>query len=1100
MNNQPMPPLPGQGPALAPTFLSIIQHNCLGSWNVFLSLFESFKEATTYSSIVLLQDPPVNKAHHPSFNAFKSFFPQCRKPRVAAYVHMSFLSNDTVLPKFKGVDDVRALDISSDQPLFGPGFHSLRVINAYSTNTVDHRVHSIQPEVLFPDLGFPLLVVGDLNIHSPLSDPLRHFYPREISSSTPYFEKAAESSFALLNPPREYTQFPLVGKARPSVIDLAFANPHLLPLVKSWEASLPSTGSAHIPITITLATPSLEQKPPRPRWADTDWEALDPIIKGFKVPAAPPCPTSPKLDEWMSESLNRLVTLLKEHTPVSRPSHHSKPWWTPHLTILCREYHKTVRSARKSDTPHMREVAGTSKAGYFKAIKAAKNKHWSSFLLTATPQSLWTSKRFAYGLSQPRFPSLPGAETPQQMNNVLLDHFFPPKEPVSPPPRLRLPKSVPPLTTDEIAAALSKCSLTSAPGPDGIPYSTWKQVNKSNPSILLAILAPLVLLGYHPASLKSSNGVVLNKPGKPSYESPPSFRIIVLIRTFSKILERIIAARLLAAARIKGLLHPNQCGSLPGLSTYDACLPITNDTQALQRPRLKVSSLFLDIKAGFDNVDNNTLARILRECGIPPYLVSWVSYFLGEPSCNLIFQGAPGTPAPVNVGAPQGSPISPLLFLLYVAPLHFRIPRGLMISYVDDFALTVASLSYRGNIRRPQELFEKLERKASCLGVSFSVAKTELIHWRTPSQRHSPKCVSPIQIKGELFHPGNSVRWLGYWFTPALDPAAHFSRLLSLAQGAFALIQRLSPPRAGLPPYLCHRLATLLVAPILLYGVDLFTPSVGTTTRLNTFWRKVQRWTTNCFSAMPTRILSVESCLPPISLLITHRQRLAALRIVSSPPSVNPATARLHPSFPSLSVHRAPDSSRAITRGLSSGYLPLHWRTPRPTPPIRNHVPVDAVAHRTIRFTLGVSRMPMINSHLVCPTPILPSQSLMDNTYSALKKRIRETLLTEWATLFPTPGYYLHPPTTSPRPFMGLGKFVAGKIHQMRAAGKSYLAAHATWRSPDADTSCPRSGLGQKPSSTPSYPAPRDNTAGRASSTALLTSVPKPHSGLPSRY
>jgi len=1061
MNNQPTPPPLGQGPAPAPVFLSIVQHNCLGSWNVFLSLFESFREATIYPLIVLLQDPPVNKAHLPSFNCFKSFFPPVRKPRVAAYVHMSFLSNYTVLPRFKRVDDVLALDISSIDPLFGTAFHSFRIINAYSTNTTDHRVHSVLPEVLFPDLGFPFLVLGDLNIHNPLWDHLRHFSHREISSSTPYFEKAAESGFALLNPPGEYTRFPLVGNARPSVIDLAFANPPLLPLVKSWEASLPSTGSDHIPITITLAAPSPTQKPPRPRWADTDWESLDPIVKDFKVPATPSCPPSPQLDEWMSESLNRLVALLKEHTPVSRPSHHCKPWWTPHLSILRREYHK-----------------------------ATKNKHWSSFLLTATPQSLWTAKRFAYRRAQPCFPSLPGAETPQQMNDVLLDHFFPPKEPFSPPPMLRPDMSAPPLTADEIAAALSKCSPTSALGLDGIPYSTWKQVNEINPSILLHILAPLVLLGYHPASLKSSNGVVLDKPGKPFYESPASFRIIVLIRTISKILERITAARLLAAARLRGLLHPNQCGSLPGLSTYDAVLTLTNDVKILQRPRLKVSSLFLDIKAGFDNVDNSTLARILREGGIPPYLVSWVSSFLGERSCTLVFQGAPGTPSPVNVGAPQGSPISPLLFLLYVAPLHFAIPRGLMISYVDDFALTVVSLSYRGNIRRLQDLFNMLEGKESRLGGSISVAKTELIHWRTPSQRHSPECVSPIHIKGELFHPGKSVRWLGYWFTPALDTAAHFSGRLALAQGAFALIQRLSPPGAGLPPYLCHRLASSLIAPIVRYGADLFTPSVGTTTRLDTFWRKVQRWTTNCFSATPTGMLAVESCLPPVSLLITHRQRLAALRVVCSPPGMNLATARLHPSFPSLSVHRAPDSLRALTRGLSSVYLPLHWKTPRPVPPLRHHLPVDAVAHRTIPFTLGLSRMPMINSHLVCPTPNLPPQSLMDDTYSALKKRVRETLLVEWASLFPTPGYYLHPPALQPRPFMGLGKFVAGRIHQMRA-GKSYLAVHPTWRSIDADTTCPAVAWSLRPSNTPSSSAPRDNTAGRASSTALPMSVPR---------
>jgi len=123
-----------------------------------------------------------------------------------------------------------------------------------------------------------------------------------------------------------------------------------------------------------------------------------------------------------------------------------------------------------------------------------------------------------------------------------------------------------------------------------------------------------------------------------------------------------------------------------------------------------------------------------------------------------------------------------------------------MIWYVDDFCLSVASLSHRGNIRRLQELFRILEAKAARLGVSFSVPKTELIHWSTPSQRRSPKCLSPVRIKGDMFHPRDSLRWLRYWFTPALDSSTHFSRRLSLAQGAFALIRRLSPPGGPSPP------------------------------------------------------------------------------------------------------------------------------------------------------------------------------------------------------------------------------------------------------------------------------------------------------------
>jgi len=120
-------------------------------------------------------------------------------------------------------------------------------------------------------------------------------------------------------------------------------------------------------------------------------------------------------------------------------------------------------------------------------------------------------------------------------------------------------------------------------------------------------------------------------------------------------------------------------------------------------------------------------------------MVDWVSSFLPERTSTLVFQGSPNISSPVSVGTPQGSPISPLLFLLYVAPLHMFMPRGVMVSYVDDFSITVASLSYSGNIRRLQSLFSTIAAKGRDIDVSFSVPKTELIHWRTPTRGHLPR-------------------------------------------------------------------------------------------------------------------------------------------------------------------------------------------------------------------------------------------------------------------------------------------------------------------------------------------------------------------------
>jgi len=257
--------------------------------------------------------------------------------------------------------------------------------------------------------------------------------------------------------------------------------------------------------------------------------------------------------------------------------------------------------------------------------------------------------------------------------------------------------------------------------------------------------------------MNKANGIVLDKPGKPDYRTPASFRIIVLLETVSKILERLSAVGLAAAARSLGLLHPNQCGSLAGLGCFDAVATLTHEVRLLQAASFKVSTLFLDVKGGFDNVCANKMASILTKGGVSAYLVAWIKSCLSSRQCRLIFQGAPKVFCPVAVGTPQGSPISPLLFVLYVASLHPTIPQGLAISYVDDLTITVSSDSVRSNIRALQYYFGIIQRPGAGLGVAFSLPKTELIHWRTPKDR-SDVSFSPIVINDMLFPPSQAVR------------------------------------------------------------------------------------------------------------------------------------------------------------------------------------------------------------------------------------------------------------------------------------------------------------------------------------------------------
>jgi len=93
------------------------------------------------------------------------------------------------------------------------------------------------------------------------------------------------------------------------------------------------------------------------------------------------------------------------------------------------------------------------------------------------------------------------------------------------------------------------------------------------------------------------------------------------------------------------------------------------------------------------------------------------------------------------------------------------------------------------------------------------------------------------------------------------------------------------------------------------------------------------------------------------------------------------------------------------------------------------------------------------------PATNIPPPDLMRKTYQALWTRARTMLIKDWLTDCPAPPYYEYPPSLSPQPFMGLGKFVAGRIHQMRTA-KAYLAAHASWFDENPNPTCPRCETG----------------------------------------
>src|SRR5207253_9256470 len=101
---------------------SIRPNSCLGSCSLCLSLLNSLKSCQPIPYIVAIQDLPVWNSCLLSFRLFKAFHPPATKrnhPRVATYIHQDLLQSASVLPCLFDHLNIIAIDIHSQQGLFG---------------------------------------------------------------------------------------------------------------------------------------------------------------------------------------------------------------------------------------------------------------------------------------------------------------------------------------------------------------------------------------------------------------------------------------------------------------------------------------------------------------------------------------------------------------------------------------------------------------------------------------------------------------------------------------------------------------------------------------------------------------------------------------------------------------------------------------------------------------------------------------------------------------------------------------------------------------------------------------------------------------------
>ena len=121
------------------------------------------------------------------------------------------------------------------------------------------------------------------------------------------------------------------------------------------------------------------------------------------------------------------------------------------------------------------------------------------------------------------------------------------------------PQKWSPFSRFEFKSAISKCNNSSTPGLDKLTWCHLKIIIKNEDCLsrIINIADTCINLGHWPKYFKVSTTIVIPKPNKSSYDYPKAFRLIVLLNTLSKLIEKVVAERLQFIVMSNDFIHPS---------------------------------------------------------------------------------------------------------------------------------------------------------------------------------------------------------------------------------------------------------------------------------------------------------------------------------------------------------------------------------------------------------------------------------------------------------------------------------------------------------------------------------------------------------------
>ena len=376
------------------------------------------------------------------------------------------------------------------------------------------------------------------------------------------------------------------------------------------------------------------------------------------------------------------------------------------------------------------------------------------------------------------------------------------------------------ITKDEIVNQLKKCKNKSAPGNDGLNYLILKRLPPNIFNYLTALFNTALSIGYFPLSWKQATIKMVPKPGK-NHKEAKNWRPISLLSCLGKIFERIINSRISQHLEQKNLLSPSQSGFRKGRMTTEQLFRLSEDAHNSLKKKGITAALLLDAEAAFDQAWHDAIRYKVEKLGLPTRLVRLISSFLSDRKLTVSVGEQTSNSINMEAGTPQGSVLSPLLYIILVNDIPSVAKSAMIGQFADDIALWSNAYTLPACLHRLQAAVNVVEGWCRRWRIKLNGTKSNLLIFT--NTREKPSNDSSLQLFNEIIRPTTNAKYLGVEFDSKLKFDQHMNTLEQKASSRLNVFKLLV--KNGVDNGVLIRLYKTYVRPLFEYGSISFLPA-----------------------------------------------------------------------------------------------------------------------------------------------------------------------------------------------------------------------------------------------------------------------------------